>query len=121
MAGLVARILGAFFRIALAAVIKDEGVGLYQMAYPVYSTLLAVSTAGIPTAISKLVSENLAYGNYRGAYKTFRVAQTMLALSGLVIFAFMLFGAEFWPCRSFRGMAAAKKLFFHENMQAVSP
>ncbi|NLM45561.1 MAG: polysaccharide biosynthesis protein [Firmicutes bacterium] len=94
LAGLVARIVGAFFRIALAALIKDEGVGLYQMAYPVYSTLLAISTAGIPTAISKLVSENLAHGNYRGAYKTFRVAQTMLAVSGLVIFAFMFFGAE---------------------------
>ncbi|HHX74532.1 MAG TPA: polysaccharide biosynthesis protein [Firmicutes bacterium] len=94
LAALFVRIVGAFFRIALAALIKDEGVGLYQMAYPVYSTLLAISTAGIPTAISKLVSENLAHGNYRGAYRAFRIAQTMLAVSGLVIFAFMFFGAN---------------------------
>jgi stage V sporulation protein B len=95
MAGASVRFLGAFFRIILAMLIGDEGIGLFQMAYPVYSTLLAVSTAGIPIAISKLVAENLAYGNYRGAYKIFRVALAILALSGLAVSVGLYFGAGF--------------------------
>lgn len=95
LAGASVRFVGAFFRIFLAALIGDEGMGLFQMAYPVYSTLLAISTAGVPIAISKLVAENLAYGNYRGAYKVFRVALTLLALSGLVISLSLYFGAGF--------------------------
>ncbi|NLP37346.1 MAG: polysaccharide biosynthesis protein [Firmicutes bacterium] len=96
LAGISARIVGALFRIILAVLITDEGVGLYQMAYPVYSTLLAVSTAGIPIAISKLVAENLAHGNYQGAYRVFQTARTILALSGLFIFAFMFWGAGYF-------------------------
>ena len=94
LAGLSVRLVGAFFRIILAMLISDEGIGLFQMAYPIYSTLLAVSTAGIPIAISKLVAESLARGNYRGAYRTFRIALTILAVSGLAISAVLYFGAE---------------------------
>jgi stage V sporulation protein B len=60
VAGVGVRFVGAAMRIMLAAIIGDEGIGLYQMAYPVYSSLLAISTAGIPVAVSKLVSENIA-------------------------------------------------------------
>jgi stage V sporulation protein B len=95
LAGASVRFVGAFFRIVLAIYIGDEGIGLFQMAYPVYSTLLAVSTAGVPIAISKLVAENMASGNYRGAYRIFRVALSILALSGLVVSAVLYFGADF--------------------------
>ncbi|EEG76626.1 putative polysaccharide biosynthesis protein [Dethiobacter alkaliphilus] len=96
LAGISVRFVGAFFRIVLAMFIGDEGIGLFQMAYPVYSTLLAVSTAGVPIAISKLVAENLARGNYRGAYRTFRVALSILALSGFLISALLYLGAEYF-------------------------
>jgi stage V sporulation protein B len=91
------RLMGAFFRIVLAMLIGDEGVGLFQMAYPVYSTLLAVSTAGIPIAISKLIAEKLARDDYHGAYRIFRVALAILAASGLVISAVLFFSADFLP------------------------
>jgi stage V sporulation protein B len=77
----------------LAMLIADEGVGLFQMAYPVYGALLAVSTAGIPLAISKLVSESLAKGNYAAAHRVFRVALLMLAVSGFVFSLSMYLGA----------------------------
>ncbi len=48
-AGLINRFWGAVARIALPTLIGgDEGVGLYQMAYPVYGMFLVISTAGIP-------------------------------------------------------------------------
>ncbi|HQA60806.1 MAG TPA: oligosaccharide flippase family protein, partial [Tepidanaerobacteraceae bacterium] len=50
VAGFVVKALGALYRIPLALLIKDEGMGLYQMAYPIYLILLSISTAGLPTA-----------------------------------------------------------------------
>ena len=58
-AGLFAKFLGAVFRIPLTYLIGSEGMGLYQMAYPIYSFLLVTSSAGLPVAISKMVSEKI--------------------------------------------------------------
>ncbi len=96
-AGVVVRLMGAALRIVLASPVflGDKGIGLYQMAYPIFSTLLTVSTAGIPVAISKLVAENLALSNYKQAFRVFRFALVILTFSGLVITAAMLGGAGF--------------------------
>jgi len=95
VAGVSVRFFGAAMRIILAAIIGDEGIGLYQMAYPVYSSLLSISTAGIPAAISKLVAENMAVNDYREAGRVFRVSLLMLSLTGLAITLFMVTGANF--------------------------
>lgn len=95
-AGLSVRLLGAGLRIFLAAVMGDEGIGLYQMAYPIYTTLLAVSTAGIPIAVSKLVAENLAQGDYRGGYRVFKTAFLILTLLGAFFSLVLYFGADFF-------------------------
>ncbi len=94
-AGFSVRFIGLGFRIVLGRIIGDEGIGLYQTAYPVYSTLLALSTAGIPIAISKLVSQYIAKEDYRGAYRVFSTALNVLTLSGLVISVVMFWGAQF--------------------------
>jgi len=93
--GIAARIVGAVFRIALAAILGDEGIGLYQYAYPIYSTLLVISTAGIPVALSKIMAEKIAMGDYSEAMRAFRIAFVILTLSGLAIFFVLLLGAEF--------------------------
>ncbi len=65
------------------------------MAYPIYSGLLIISTAGIPIAVSKLVSENLAVKNYYGALRVFKVALIILTISGLTISLTLFLGAEY--------------------------
>ena len=50
VAGLIVKILGAFFRIPLGRLITSEGMGYYQTAYPIYVLLLSISTSGFPTA-----------------------------------------------------------------------
>jgi stage V sporulation protein B len=47
-AGLVVKLLGAAYRIPLSRLIGAEGIGLYQMAYPIYLIFLSLSTAGLP-------------------------------------------------------------------------
>ncbi|WP_157729668.1 putative polysaccharide biosynthesis protein [Tumebacillus algifaecis] len=94
LAGLLSKVLGSVYTIFLQNIIGDRGIGLYQMAYPIYSTLLILSTAGFPVAVSKFVAEHIALGDYAGAKKVFRVSSVLLTLSGIVCFLALFFGAE---------------------------
>lgn len=107
--GLAARFIGALFRIVLAAILGDEGIGLYMYAYPVYSTLLVISTAGIPVALSKLMAEKIALNDFREALRIFKVAFFLLTLTGLAITLVLLLGAELFA------------VYIVKDMQAVLP
>ena len=56
-AGIISKALGAIYRIPLTSVLGAEGLGAYQMAFPLYCALLTVSSTGIPTALSKMIAE----------------------------------------------------------------
>lgn len=79
----LSRLMGAMVRIPLARVMGDEGIGLYQMAYPIYAVMLALSTTGINIAVSKLVAEKVAQGRWRTASRIFTQATRMLLVLGL--------------------------------------
>lgn len=55
-AGLIAKILGALYRIPLTNILQADGLGVYQTVFPIYALLLTLSSSGIPSAISKLIS-----------------------------------------------------------------
>lgn len=94
-AGIVIKLLGAVFRIPLTNWIGDTGMSYYGFAYTIYGALVVLATAGIPVAISKLVSERIAIGEYRNAHKVFKVATGLLSVIGLISFAICYFGAEY--------------------------
>lgn len=83
LAGLIAKALGALYRIPFTRLVGSEGIGLYQMAYPVYTTLLALSTTGIPVAVSILVAERGACGDRAGARRVFCLSLALLFFLGL--------------------------------------
>lgn len=95
MAGIIVKIMGAFFRIPLGNLIGSEGMGYYQAAYPVYTLFLTLATAGFPTALAKLVSEKNAIGDHKGSYKIFKVSYTVLFMTGLIAFCIFFFGANY--------------------------
>ncbi len=95
VAGVIIKLLGAFFRIPLANMIGEEGMGYYMTAYPIYVLLLTLSTAGIPTAISKIVSEKNATGNRYGAHRVFQLSFILMFIIGIVTTAILFFGAEY--------------------------
>ncbi|MGL5693535.1 MAG: putative polysaccharide biosynthesis protein [Peptostreptococcaceae bacterium] len=94
-AGIIVKVMGAFFRIPLGRLIGSEGMGYYQAAYPVYTLFLTLATAGFPTALAKLVSEKTAIGDHKGANKIFKVAYIILLITGLLAFCLLFFGAEY--------------------------
>jgi stage V sporulation protein B len=92
VAGLIVQMMGAVFRIPLANIIGDVGMGYYQTAYPVYIFLLVFSTNGAPAAISKMTSERIAAGRDAEARRVFKLAFVVMLVFGLVacggLFAF---------------------------------
>lgn len=66
----------------------------YEVVYPYYSGLLVISSSGLPTAISKMVSERVTAGDYRGAHKVFVTAMRLLVCLGLFTGLLMFFGSE---------------------------
>ena len=94
LGGIVVRTLGAVYRIPLARLIGDEGMGLYQMAYPIYSMLLAISLTGPPIAVAKMVAERVAQRDYKSAHRIFKLALAMLSLVGLAITLILLLTAQ---------------------------
>lgn len=95
LAGIIVKIMGAFFRIPLSNLIGSIGMGYYQVVYPIYTLFLTLAVAGFPTALAKLVSEQRAVGDFKGANKTFRISYTVLFITGLISFSIFFFGAEF--------------------------
>ncbi|QZY54736.1 putative polysaccharide biosynthesis protein [Crassaminicella profunda] len=93
IAGIIVKIMGAFYRIPLTNMITSEGMGYYQTGYPIYVALLIISTAGIPTAISKLVAEKNAMGDRYGAHRIFKVSFILLFALGIVTSTVLYFGS----------------------------
>ena len=93
-AGLVVKIIGAVFRIPFANAVGTEGSCYYDAAYPYYSFLLVISSSGLPTAISKQVSERIAVGDHRGAREVLNVAVKLLAIIGIITSVAMFLGAK---------------------------
>jgi stage V sporulation protein B len=88
--GLIVKGIGAVFRIPLGRIIGDIGMANYQAAYPFYAALVVISTAGLPTAISRMVSERVSVGDYKGAHRVFMTAFKVLLVIGVVTTGVML-------------------------------
>lgn len=73
----------------------DEGNAIYSSAFQIYALFLTISSMGIPNAVSKLVSEKLAIGNSRGAYKIFKIAFISFGLVGFICSITLYLSAEY--------------------------
>ncbi len=85
--GLAGRLIGFFYRIFLSGLIGAEGIGVYQLIFPVYALCLSVCAAGIQTAVSRFTASSAATGSQKGAVE---VLQTGILCSGF--FSLLCFG-----------------------------
>ncbi|MDR3294317.1 MAG: polysaccharide biosynthesis protein [Clostridiales Family XIII bacterium] len=113
-AGLLVQMMGAVFRIPLANIIGEVGMGYFQTAYPVYIFLLVFSTNGAPAAISKMTSERIAEGRHAEARRVFRLAFVILFIFGLVAFGGVALLAR--PLSVFVGSEGS-----YDSLLAISP
>ena len=89
----VAKLIGALYRIPLLKIIGSEGLGLYQMVFPVYSLLLDFSGAGFPSAVSSLIGRMESVNGFDKR----KLLKTSLIIAGALGLLFSLFMLVF--CR----------------------
>ncbi len=96
-AQIAVKLLGFVYRMVITNIdgFGDIGNGYYNFGYQIYTLLLAISSIGIPNAISKLVSERCALDDFKGAMRIFKIAMVLFSLVGLFFSCVMFFGAEF--------------------------
>lgn len=79
--GIVAKGIGALYRLSLVGYLDSYGMGLYQMAYPLFCFLLTFSSAGIPSAFSRIVANERARG--RESASTLKTTLLLFSAAGL--------------------------------------
>lgn len=86
------RFAGIIFKVWLAAAIGSEGIGLFQLVFSVYVLAATFATSGISTAVTRLVTEELAVGSKKGVIRimsrAFLITIIAAALSQLILTVF---------------------------------
>lgn len=115
---LIVKIIGLAFKIPMLSLLGMEGMGYFNSAYEIYALLCVVSTAGLPVALSILISSARALYDNTKIIKTYRAAVSIFFVLGAIGTAIMIIFAE--PLSSFIGnddafyciLAIAPALFF---------
>lgn len=96
IANFTVKIIGAIFKIPLQRLIGDTGMGYFNAAYSIYSGLFVIATAGLPVAVSKMVSESMVTGNLKDTKRIFKVAYAIFLIIGILGSAALFFFADKW-------------------------
>ncbi|MDD2397504.1 MAG: polysaccharide biosynthesis protein [Tissierellia bacterium] len=89
------RLVGMFFRIYLANTLGSEGIGLYQLILSIFFLMVTLATSGIRVAISKLISEQIALGNYSNAKKVLHQSIGISIFTGFAAGAILYYFADY--------------------------
>ena len=106
VAGILTRFLGLFFRWPLIMLIGDEGIGYYQMSYPLYMFFIAMAS-GIPVAMSKMISERNAVNDIDGSFQVMKESSILMMIIGtgttlsLFIFATPIISLLKWDSKAY--------------------
>lgn len=82
---LIVKVLGLIYKIPLANILGDEGMGFFNSAYTVYSFFFLLCTAGVPKAIMILVSGSKAKGDDEEVKRIISIAMRLFLYLGIVI------------------------------------
>ena len=116
LAGIFIRILAVGYRIPVGRLLGGEGLGIFAVPNQVYFIFFTISSAGIPVAMARLISEKISHGCYRDAYRTFKVAFASMFIFGLLFSLLLFFGAS-WLVES--GLVANPASYY--GLLAISP
>ena len=82
VATLLVKIISAIYKIPVTNFIGGTGMGYYTTAYKIYLPIWSISMAGLPVAVSKLISENMALGKYNNVKSIFKVSLKAFLVTG---------------------------------------
>lgn len=90
MATAVVKVIGALYKIPLKMIIGDTGYSYFVTAYDIYSVLLMISTAGLPIAMSRMISEVSSLRRYTQVRRVYKTARTIFLLLGILSCGLMM-------------------------------
>ena len=93
-ANLLVKLIGLAFKVPLTYLIGEEGMGHFSDAYTMYTWMFVLATAGLPVAVSKMVTESMALHRTREVRRILRVSLLFLTALGLAGTAILFFGAN---------------------------
>jgi len=119
ISNIVVKLLGLLCKIPLHDLLQDQGMGYFNIAYNIFTTLYMVSTAGLPTAVTIMISDTpMGSARRKQVERIFRVALGVFFALGILGTSIMLFFAK--PLAAMMGsdasylciMAISPTLFF---------
>ncbi len=139
MATAVVKLIGAAYKLPLKMAIGDQGYSYFTTAYDIYAVLLLISTAGLPVAMSRMISAASSLGNYNQVRRVYKTSQGIFLILGAAGSALMIFGCKWlagvlnqpdaWtailclgPCSLLMSVISTYRGFFQgqSNMQPTS-
>lgn len=94
VASFVVKVIGSLNWIFVSRILGGEGIGLYQMAFPIYFFAMTISQAGVPVAISIITAERVALNDIYGAKRVFRISMALMLVTGIIFSMLTYFAAE---------------------------
>ena len=135
----VVKVIGALYKLPLQEVIGKEGYAYFTTAYDIYTVLLLISTAGLPVAMSRMISQASTQGNYNQVRRIYKVSRVIFLALGVLSTVIMAIGCKAlansmnqpnaWfaiiclaPCALFMGLISTYRGFFQGqgNMRPTS-
>ena len=133
------KLIGALYKLPLKMAIGDQGYSYFTTAYDIYAVLLLVSTAGLPVAMSRMISAASALGNYNQVRRIYKTSRGIFLVLGVLGSGLMIFGCRWlanvlnqpdaWaailclgPCALLMSIVSTYRGFFQgqSNMQPTS-
>lgn len=93
LAIVITKFLGIIYVIPFYAIIGESNIALYGYAYTIYNLFLALSTVGIPPAMSKLISEYNTLEYYNTKERAYKIGKKLLISLGILLFLIMFISA----------------------------
>lgn len=93
---ILVKVLGVIYKLYLTnrEGFGDKGNAIYSSGFQVYALFLTISSIGVPNAVSKLISEKVAIGDHKGAYKIFKIALITFGILGFICSLILFLGAK---------------------------
>lgn len=91
---ILVKILGMVYVIPFYSIVGSDGGALYSYAYNIYLIFLGISSAGLPDAIAKIISEYNALGMSDAKNRAYRIGKKLITIISVIVFVFLFAFAE---------------------------
>lgn len=91
---IVVKLIGAIFKVPLANVLHETGMGFFNSAYTVYTAVYALTVTGLSAAVAKMVAENSTKSRYKDVRKILKLSTMVFVVTGIIGFFIIVFSAR---------------------------